>query len=133
MGVKNRCIFCKILSGEVSSHKIWENTLFLAFLDIHPINHGHLLLIPKKHIDNVFDIDNKTYLEMFKAAQMLAHKLQKAMKSKRIGLAIEGFGVAHAHLHLVPVNKENELDPCRATDVQQEELLKIAKKIRAMF
>ena len=123
------CIFCKINRGEIPSHKIYEDKKFLAFLDIHPINPGHLLLIPKKHVDYVFDLEEPLYSEMFKVAKNISKNLKKVMKAKRIGIAVEGFAVPHVHIHLVPINNENELDHHRAKEATPEELSKVAKKI----
>lgn len=123
------CIFCKISDGELPSYKIYEDKNFLAFLDIHPINPGHLLLIPKKHVDYVFDLEEPLYSEMFKAAKKISKNLKKVIKAKRVGIAVEGFAVPHVHIHLVPINNENELDPHRAKEATPEELSKVAKKI----
>ena len=131
--MNRKCIFCKISNAELPHHKIWENDNFLAVLDVNPINPGHTLVIPKKHIDYIFDLQDKTYSEIFKVVKKIAGPLRKAMKSKRIGIAIEGFGVAHVHIHLVPINTENELDPHRAIKARERDLVKIAKKIRRMF
>ena len=123
------CVFCKIKNGELPSHKIYEDDNFLAFLDVNPINPGHLLLIPKKHVDYVFDLQEPLYSEMFKVAKKISKNLKKVMKAKRIGIAVEGFAVPHVHIHLVPINHENELDPHRAKEATPEELYKVAKKI----
>lgn len=123
------CIFCKIKDGELPSHKIYEDKEFLVFLDIYPINPGHLLLIPKKHVDYVFDLQEPLYSKMFKIAKKISKNLKKVMKVKRIGIAVEGFAVPHVHLHLVPINNENELDPHRAKEASPEELSKVAKRI----
>jgi len=103
------CIFCKIIRGEVPSFKVWEDENFLAFLSIEPINPGHTLVIPKKHIDYVFDLKEPLYSQMFKVAKKISKNLKKVMKAKRIGIAVEGFSVPHVHIHLVPINNENEL------------------------
>lgn len=124
------CIFCKILSGAAPAHKVWENENFFAFLDINPVNPGHLLLIPKQHIDYVFDLEEPLYAELFQVAKQLAAPLQKAMGTKRIGVVIEGFSVAHLHVHLVPINSVNELNPTRARRATPEELTAVASRIR---
>lgn len=126
---KNMCVFCSIIKGNIPSYHLWENKDFVAFLDIHPIKPGHILVIPKKHVDNVFDLDEKTYRDLFKTAKHLARPLKRAMKSKRIGMAIEGFGVPHVHLHLVPVNKGNEMNPTNTTSPSATTLHAVAKKI----
>jgi len=124
------CLFCKIIKGELPSYKIWENERFLAFLDINPICPGHTILIPKKHVDYIFGLEEPLYLEMFKIVKQLSKALKKAIRSKKIGLVVEGFNVSHAHIHLVPINKGNELNSSRAKKGDSEKLLKIQEKIK---
>lgn len=124
------CIFCKIVEGEIPSYKVYEDDHFLAFLDINPINLGHTLLVPKKHIDYVFDLNDESYCSIWTKAKELAPKIQAATNSKRIGIAVEGFAVPHAHIHLVPINKGNELDPNLAKPADSSKLAKMAAKIR---
>ena len=123
------CIFCKIIKGEIPSVKIWEDGNFLAFLDINPINPGHTVLIPKKHDDYLFDLEDEEYKELMLKAKKIAKMLKNKLKPKRVGLAVEGFFVPHIHIHLVPLNKGNELNPERAKNMGAEELNKIAKMI----
>lgn len=126
---KKSCVFCSIIAGDAPSYHLWEDKNFVAFLDIRPIKPGHMLIIPKKHTDDVFDLDAKTYRELFETGRHLAQPLKRAMKSKRIGMAIEGFGVPHAHLHLIPINKGNEMDPNKTTSPSATTLRAIAQKI----
>jgi len=125
------CLFCKIVKKELPSYKIWENENFLAFLDINPINPGHTILIPKKHVDYIFDLEEPLYSEMFKIVKQLSKVLKQAIGSKKIGLIIEGFAVPHAHIHLIPINRGNELNPSRAKKGDPKQLLKIAENIRS--
>jgi histidine triad (HIT) family protein len=124
------CLFCKIIAKEIPSYAVWEGQRFMAFLDIHPVNPGHILIIPKEHIETVFDMPGGLYEEMFNTAKALSTPLQKAMGSARVGMVIEGFGVPHAHLHLVPINHAHELDSSRAKPMAAEELTVIAEKIK---
>jgi histidine triad (HIT) family protein len=110
----NECIFCKIVSGVIPSAKVYEDSEFFAFMDINPVQAGHVLLIPKEHIDYVFDMPEELYSKMFLKAKELSVKLQKITHAAKIGLSIEGIAVRHAHIHLVPVNNVNDLDPCNA-------------------
>ena len=126
----NKCIFCEIRDGESSAFIVWEDEKFLAFLDIYPINPGHIDIIPKEHVDYLFDLDEELYSQIFVLARQLAAPLKKATGAKRIGVAVEGFGVPHAHVHLVPLHKGMELDPNRAKKVTEEELGKMCEKIR---
>jgi histidine triad (HIT) family protein len=124
------CLFCKIIAKEIPSYTVWENGTFLTILDIHPVNPGHLLIIPKEHIENIFDMPGGLYEEMFNTAKALSTPLQKAMGSVRIGMVIEGFGIPHAHLHLVPIDHAHELDSSRAKPMPAEKLAAIAEKIK---
>lgn len=105
------CIFCKIVDGSAPAELAWSDDVFLAFLDINPIAPGHLLVIPREHISSVFELDPPRYTALFDRARMLADALQRTFQSRRVGLAIEGFGVDHAHVHLVPIQKLGDLDP----------------------
>lgn len=124
------CVFCKILRKEIPSNKIWENERFYAFLDINPVNPGHFMIIPKKHVDYFFDLHEGEYREIFEIAKKLQKPLLKATGAKRVGLVVEGFAVPHAHLHLVPLHGGNEIDPCRAKKGVPEEMALISEKIR---
>ncbi|MGV8150253.1 MAG: HIT family protein [Candidatus Woesearchaeota archaeon] len=128
----NECIFCKIVRGEIPAYKIWEDEKFYAFLDINPITQGHTLLIPKKHHDYIFDYEMNDYSEIFVRARMLAQTMKKATGAKRIGVTIEGFAVPHIHIHLVPINKGNELDPCNAKPATAQELHAMQKKLETL-
>lgn len=129
----NDCIFCKIAAGEVPAEKVYEDDLFVAFLDRNPINPGHTLIIPKEHVDHFSDIPQPLYGQLFDLVKRIAPILKEVMGSARTGLAIEGFGVAHAHIHLVPINHGNELNPERARLATSEELREIGEKIRKEF
>ncbi len=124
------CIFCKIIAKDIPSYSVWEGDQFVAFLDLCPVNPGHLLIIPREHIENIFDMPDGLYQGLFKSAKALSAPLQKAMRSVKVGIAIEGFGVPHVHLHLVPINHGNELNPERAKPMPSEELAEIAEKIK---
>lgn len=127
------CIFCKIATGKIPSAKVYEDDKFFAFLDINPMAPGHTLLIPKKHVDNLFDIEEPLYSELFQAAKKLSNPLTKAMGAKRIGVIVEGFLVHHAHVHLIPINSGNELDPHRARKAGPADLAANAEKIRKLI
>ena len=123
------CIFCKIIRGEIPCVKIWEDEKYFAFLDQGQINPGHTLLIPKEHNDYLFDLEDEKYSELLLKGKNIAKILKSKLKPKRVGLAVEGFGVPHVHIHLVPINHGNELNPERATHPKIEELKKVAEKI----
>jgi len=127
------CIFCMIKDGKIPSEKVWENADFIAFLDINPVNPGHTLIIPKKHDDYVFELDDAEYAALFKAAKTVAGPLKKATGAKKIGMLVEGFLVPHAHLHLIPINKGSEMAPGNYRKATPEELKAMVAKIKAAF
>lgn len=127
------CLFCKIIKGKIPSYKIWEDENFFAFLNINPINPGHTILVPKKHLDYIFDLEEPLYSEIFKTAKKLSRPLKKATGAEKIGLAIEGLAIRHIHIHLVPVNKVNDLDPNKAKKASPEELLTIVEKVKSLI
>jgi histidine triad (HIT) family protein len=125
-------LFSKIVSGEIPSHKISENDKFLAFLDVFPLVHGHVLVIPKKETDYIFDISDNDLSEMILFAKTVAIALKKAVPCKRIGMSVIGLEVPHAHIHLVPMNTADDLNFTREKiKPSQEELSEMAKKIKA--
>ena len=123
-------IFSKIIAGEIPSHKIAENDKFLAFLDIMPLVMGHVLVIPKKETDYIFDLSNDELSEILLFAKPVAEKIRKAIPCKRVGIAVVGLEVAHAHVHLVPINSADDLNFTREKlKPSEEELAAVAKKI----
>jgi histidine triad (HIT) family protein len=122
-------VFTKIIQGKLPAFRLWENDFLIAILDIHPINPGHTLLIPKQQVDDIFNLPNELYNSLWQVAKWLAPLIQQAMDSKRVGISVEGFSVPHVHIHLVPVNSVNELNPERAVATSPEQLTIIQKKI----
>ena len=127
--MKTTSVFTQMLQGEEPCHKLWENERFILILDINPVSVGHCLLIPKREIDYVFDIEASLYREMWDHCRWISATLAK-VTGKRIGIAVEGFGVPHAHIHLVPVEKGGDLDPCKAQRASEVELLEMSRIIR---
>ncbi|MDB5154634.1 MAG: hypothetical protein JWR54_3385 [Mucilaginibacter sp.] len=103
-------IFSKIVSGEIPAYKVAETVEFLAFLDINPLAEGHVLVIPKKEVDYLFDLDDETYTGLQIFAKIVATGLRKAIPCKRIGVAVIGLEVPHAHIHLIPMNNVSDLN-----------------------
>ena len=103
-------VFTKIINGEISAFKIAENDKFLAFLDVSPLVEGHTLVIPKKPMDKIFDIETEDFKELFSFAQIVAKKIEKVIPCKRIGLAVVGLEVPHAHIHLIPLNVIDDMN-----------------------
>ena len=102
-------IFCKIIAGEIPCNKIAENDEFFAFLDINPVSKGHTLVIPKKEIDYIFDIDDDELGRMMIFAKKIAIAIRKAIPCVRVGVAVMGLEVPHAHIHLIPIAKESDM------------------------
>ena len=127
------CLFCKVVAGEWPAAKIWENEKLLAFLDSKPVHPGHTLVIPKVHVNSVFEIQDPLYVDLFEAAKILSKPIKKFANTPRIGFAIEGFGVPHAHLHIVPLYHGAELMPNRSSvpDEKASELDRVAAAIKA--
>ncbi|TLV00771.1 HIT family protein [Dyadobacter luticola] len=126
-------IFSKIVNLEIPCHKIAENDNFLAFLDVFPIAPGHTLVIPKKEIDYVFDLDDELYTGLFLFAKSIAPALQKAIPCLRIGVSVIGLEVPHVHIHLLPLNSMADADFGKKLKFSQEELAETAAKIRSCF
>lgn len=125
-------IFSKIIAGEIPCHKIAEDDRFLAFLDIMPLAKGHTLVIPKLEIDYIFDIDDKLLGDMMIFAKQVAKKLESKVVCERIGVAVIGLEVPHAHIHLVPINNVSDINFERPKlKFTQDELATIAENINA--
>lgn len=103
-------IFSKIAAGDIPSYKVAEDDKFYAFLDINPLTEGHTLVIPKKEIDYIFDIEGEEFSSLFAFARKVALGIKEAIPCKRVGVAVLGMEVPHAHIHLVPLNHESDLD-----------------------
>jgi histidine triad (HIT) family protein len=124
-------IFSKIVAGEIPAYKVAESNDFLAFLDISPMAEGHVLVIPKKEVDYIFDLDDATYTGLQVFAKIVAVAIKKAIPCKRIGVAVLGLEVPHTHIHLIPINRVNDLDFSRPKlKFSPEELEATAEKIR---
>lgn len=103
-------IFSKIISGEIPAYKVAEDENFLAFLDISPLAKGHTLVIPKKPVDYIFDIETEDFNRIWLFAKEVAKKIKKVIPCKKVGLAVVGLEVAHAHIHLVPINEVSDIN-----------------------
>ncbi|MDR2963741.1 MAG: HIT family protein [Bacteroidales bacterium] len=124
-------IFSKIVRGEIPAHKIAETDEFFAFLDVNPLTEGHTLVIPKQEIDYVFDISDEVLARMMIFAKQVAQAQKQATHCARVGVAVIGLEVPHAHIHLVPMNSMNDMNfSNEKLQFSQEELAETAKKIR---
>jgi len=123
-------IFSKIAAGEIPSYKIAENDEFFAFLDINPMTEGHTLIIPKKEIDYFFDIDDEILGRMIIFAKAIAVAIKDAIPCVRVGVAVMGLEVPHAHIHLIPINKESDMLPGKTKlKLTSDEFMTIAENI----
>lgn len=128
-------IFSKIVAGEIPSYKIAESIDFLAFLDLFPLRRGHVLVIPKKEVDHLFSMEKEEYLALFEFTQKIAQALHKAFpEAQKIGMAVIGLEVPHAHIHLVPISVVTDLNFAQPKlTLPANELIEIAERIKAQL
>lgn len=127
-------IFSKIIAGEIPCYKVAENDKFFAFLDINPVNWGHTLVVPKRETDYIFDISEEELAEMIVFAKKVAKALKAVMPCRKIGVTVLGLEVPHAHIHLVPLQKEGDMDfSNKISDPDPERMADIAAKVAAEF
>ena len=125
-------IFSKIVSGDLRAFKVAEDENHLAFLDVFPLVYGHVLVIPKIEKDYIFDIASEEYLELFRFAQQVAKSMDRVILCNRIGIAVIGLEVPHAHIHLVPLNTISDINFEKPKlNFSDDKMLKIAQKIRS--
>lgn len=125
-------IFAKIIQNEIPSFKVAEDDEFLAFLDIQPLSEGHVLVVPKKEVDYIFDLEDELLGRMIQFAKLVAKKMDNAFNCKRIGVSVVGLEVPHAHIHLIPINSVQDMNFSKEKlSYTQNELKEIAQKIIA--
>lgn len=123
-------IFSRIVAGEIPCYKVAEDEKYFAFLDINPVAKGHTLVIPKHEVDYIFDLDDEEYAGLMAFAKKVAAAMRKVMPCKRIGVAVLGMEVPHTHVHLVPLNKESDMNFFKEKlSLPAEEMAEIARKI----
>lgn len=129
----DECIFCKIIAGEIPSHKVYEDEKTLAFLDIHPLQTGHTLVIPKKHEPHFEQLDEQDYSELMTIVKKVAKTQKESLGKERICLRVEGFDVPHAHVHVYPADSPEEFygdDNRNIGEPDHEKLSETAQKLR---
>lgn len=127
-------IFSKIINGEIPCYKIAENDKFFAFLDINPVNWGHTLVVPKREEDYIFDLDDEELAEMMVFAKRVAKALKAAIPCRKIGVTVLGLEVPHAHIHLVPLKAEGDMDfKNKISDPDSEKMKQIANAVSECF
>ena len=127
------CIFCEIVAGRVAEQFVFEDAHHIAFFPLEHINPGHLVLIPRRHTDYLFDMDAPGYHALWAVAARLAPGLRSVTSAARIGVAVEGFAVPHVHIHLVPVYAGHELNPERAKPLDAAEAARLRDRLRQEF
>jgi len=122
-------IFTKIINGEIPAYKIAENDRYLAFLDVNPNAKGHTLCIPKQEVDKIFDMEEEHYLGLLQFSRTVAKALEKTVPCKRVGMAVIGLEVPHAHVHLIPLNHMDEMRFSDKVKLEKEAFEDLAKAI----
>ena len=123
-------VFTRIVKGEIPCYKVAEDDRYFAFLDINPLAKGHTLVIPKEETDNIFDLDDRTLADMMVFAKRIARKIQANIACKKVAVVVLGLEVPHAHIHLIPINSEKDVDFHREKpQLTPEEFQRIAKTI----
>ena len=123
-------IFTKIVKGEIPSYKVYEDQNFLAFLDINPLKKGHTLVIPKKEVDYIFDIDSKEYQNLWNTTKKIALGMKKVIECNRISIVVMGLEVPHAHIHLIPLDSMQDIDFSQPKlNISNDEMVQIANRI----
>lgn len=127
-------IFSRIIAGEIPSYKVAEDEAHYAFLDINPMTEGHTLVVPKREVDYIFDLSDEEYAALQLFAKRVAEAAQKAVPCRRIATAVLGMEVPHAHIHIVPINSESDMDFRKAKlQLPAERMAEIAGAIAANF
>lgn len=125
-------IFSRIINGEIPSYKIAENEKFFAFLDVFPLREGHVLVVPKIEIDNLFDLPKEYLEEILDFAQPIAKAIEKSFRCNRCGVSVIGLEVPHAHMHLIPINSSNDLNFTQSKGkASDEDLKRVQERILA--
>ena len=124
-------IFSKIISGEIPSFKIYEDDNFLAFLDINPNALGHTLCIPKKEMDQIFDLDDKTLSELIIFSKKVANAIKKAVVCERVGMSVIGLEVPHVHVHLIPINNMDDMSFDTKVSMTESQFIETMNKIKS--
>lgn len=122
-------IFTKIINGEIPSYKVAENEKFYAFLDINPNAKGHTLVVPKQEVNKLFDLDEETYNELMSFSRKIGIALEKTVACERVGMAVIGLEVPHVHVHLIPLQKMEDIQFTKKVKLNSEEFIETANSI----
>ncbi len=129
------CLFCKIIKKEISSFIVFEDKEVVAFLDIHPIREGHILVVPKKHVEDFYDLTDKDLSHIFLITKKLSKKISKIFKPKKVGIVIAGLDVPHTHVHIIPMHEYHDITSKstiegKRLNPSEKELIATASKIK---
>ena len=124
------CIFCALVEGRIPARRVFEDDSHVAFFPLKHIEPGHTLLVPRRHHDFVFDMDDGAYQALWAAAKRLAPAIRSVCGAARVGILVEGFSVPHVHVHLVPVNRLNDMNPTREQPLGGAEADRLAARLR---
>lgn len=126
-----KSIFTKIIEGEIPCNKVFENDQVIAFLDIHPVRDGHVLVVPKTQVDHFDDLDDELYTEVMRVVKLAAKRIKEVFECERVGLVVEGYGVPHAHIHVFPTYGKNNpaVLPNIHAEPNFEKLVEIEQKL----
>jgi len=124
-------IFTRIINGEIPAHTIYEDDKIIAFLDLHPLTEGHTLVVPKTQVDHIWDLNDEDYDYLWKIVKKIGTKIRKVIGSPRIGVVVEGFGVPHCHIHLIPIYLSNDLKKPqdRSAEPDHKALAEVASRL----
>ena len=123
-------VFTKIIKKEISSFTVYEDSDVIAFLDINPVKMGHTLVVPKKQIDYIFDLDSDDYNKLWTTTKKIANGLKKSVICRRVGISVVGFEVPHCHIHLIPINTISDMSFDNIYDYNSSEMTDIAERIK---
>jgi len=124
-------IFSRIINGEIPSYKVAEDASHYAFLDINPVQKGHTLVVPKKEVDYIFDLEPDDLASLTVFAQQVAKKIKKVTGCKKVAMVVLGLEVPHAHIHLIPINSEADVDFHKKVELTPDEFKKVAEELSA--
>jgi len=127
------CLFCDVTQGKVEHFVFWEDENFSAFLDQHPMRSGHVLVVPKKHIDYIFDMEDSLYEKLFLAAKKIAIPLKTVSNAKRIAIIVSGFQIPHVHISLVPLDADNEIGSGVTSTLTSEDGQRIVSALKELL
>ncbi|MFT7484183.1 MAG: histidine triad (HIT) family protein [Candidatus Paceibacteria bacterium] len=123
-------IFTKIIEGELPCHKVWEDEAHLAFLDIRPAQPGHTLVIPKREVSYLFEMDEEEHAALWAAAHKVARNMKRVLGCERVCVTVIGWEVPHVHIHLIPTNHMHEVGMPAPTEVAEEQMLELAQQLK---